>query len=363
MNARILVKKHMSVTSSLHKKFIMIGASCGAVAIAIALTLTTLWLWAQQPSSSASETKLVVRQAARLHEVSQQLFQKGIVAHPRLWWLYTKIFGDFRLARSGTYTIPPHASPHQILEKILSGEHEKELLLSITIPEGWNLKQVAQRLENLGLGSPQEIQEALADPSLRQEFSLGTPHLEGYLYPETYQIYDRIPPLRSIIRMMIQQFFKVLPHNYKRTLKKHSLNLNQWVIFASLIEKETMHADEKSMISEVIWNRLHKGIPLGIDAALIYGISDYAGDITFRHLADARNPYNTRIHKGLPPSAIAMVSIASLQAVFTPTQKGYLYYVLKEGEQKRHHFSKTLRSHNAAVRRLVKSSRRSRASR
>ena len=109
-------------------------------------------------------------------------------------------------------------------------------------------------------------------------------------------------------------------------------------------------------ISEVIWNRIKKGEPLGIDAALIYGIKNYQGDIKWKHLRDKKNKYNTRIHKGLPPGPIGAVSKVSLEAVLNPTAEGYYYYVLKAGTT-RHNFSKSLAEHNKFVKLLLNEQR------
>ena len=108
------------------------------------------------------------------------------------------------------------------------------------------------------------------------------------------------------------------------------------------------------MIAEVIWSRLSKNEPLGIDAAVIYGIDGYQGDIKFAHLRDAKNPYNTRIHRGLPPGPICSPAVSSLKAVLNPTKSGYYYYVLVPGELKRHHFSRSLDEHNKHVQELIR---------
>ena len=135
-------------------------------------------------------------------------------------------------------------------------------------------------------------------------------------------------------------------------MTQKGLALHQAVTFASLIEAETLHDDERSKVSEVIWRRLKDNAPLGIDAALIYGIPDYAGDLKTAHLNDAKNRYNTRIHRGLPPSPIGNPSAKSMAAVLTPSDQGYYYYVLIPGSD-RHHFSRTLKEHNEHVRNLV----------
>ena len=158
---------------------------------------------------------------------------------------------------------------------------------------------------------------------------------------------------------MVDEFFKRMPAHYLKQLKIIDLTLKEAVIIASLIEKETSIASEKPLIAEVILNRLKKRMPLGIDASVIYGIHNFKGNLTLRHLKDYHNKYNTRIHKGLPPTPICSPSLSSLQAVINPSKKGFYYYVLlPEEKQVSHHFSKTLKEHNRYVVKLLNSPQR-----
>ncbi|RME58186.1 MAG: endolytic transglycosylase MltG [Candidatus Dadabacteria bacterium] len=153
---------------------------------------------------------------------------------------------------------------------------------------------------------------------------------------------------------MVHTFWKKIPKDYKERAEKVGLTLHKAVIVASLIELETPLNDEKPLVAEVILNRLRKGVPLAIDASIIYGLGDdFKGDLKWRHLRDKRNPYNTRVYKGLPPGPICSPSLSSLLAAVSPSNKGYLYYVL-DPEKGRHHFSKTLKEHNKYVRKLLK---------
>jgi len=108
----------------------------------------------------------------------------------------------------------------------------------------------------------------------------------------------------------------------------------------------------------VIWRRLREGAPLGIDASIIYGIEDYTGDLKWKHLRDAKNPYNSRIHKGLPPTPICSPGLKALEAVFNPTQYGYKFYVADTKRPGWHVFTKTHREHNAKVKELIQATRR-----
>ena len=159
---------------------------------------------------------------------------------------------------------------------------------------------------------------------------------------------------------MVETFWNRLPEDYVAQLESLGLSLHEAVIFASLIEKETAIEDEKPKVAEVIWNRLKRKDALGIDAAVIYGIKDYDGQIRWSHLRDRKNPYNLRIHRGLPPGPIGAVSVSSLQAILEPTSEGYYFYVLKVNSGGRHHFSKTLKEHNLYVQKLVRHQKASR---
>jgi UPF0755 protein len=181
-------------------------------------------------------------------------------------------------------------------------------------------------------------------------------NLEGFLYPATYNFTEQ-PTATSAYTQMAKTFWSHLPKDYEKSVQARGLTLQQAVTFASMIETETLNEDEKALISEVIWRRLKDGVPLGIDASLIYGIPGYGGDLTWADLSNADNPYNTRVHKGLPPTPIGATSLKSLEAVLTPSNFGYYYYVLIPGTQ-RHHFSKSLKEHNEHVRILVKATRR-----
>jgi len=163
-----------------------------------------------------------------------------------------------------------------------------------------------------------------------------------------------MPSGEDFYRKTVKTFFEHLPAGYEDNIAKLGLTLNQAVTFASLFVMETMREEEKPMIAEVIFSRLKKGEPLGIDAAIIYGIPEYDGDIKWKDLKNANNPYNTRLHRGLPPTPIGAVSRSSLEAILNPTNLGYYYYMLDSADQTRHVFSKTLREHNALVNKFLK---------
>ena len=130
------------------------------------------------------------------------------------------------------------------------------------------------------------------------------------------------------------------------------MTLEQVITLASMVEKETGAPEERPIIARVFLNRLNRNMRLESDPTVIYGITDFNGNITKKDLK-ARTPYNTYVIKGLPPGPIANPGLAAIKAVLNPAEGDYYYFVSKNNGT--HHFSKTLREHNRAVRRFQKS--------
>ena len=322
---------------------------------------STVWSSSQHPAS----VTVVVKPAMSIDELAEHLAEQGLTISPALTILYIKMFAQFAQAKSGTYKFSAQDSLRAVVASIIAGNTTNELAFRITIPEGYTLQQVARRLiaqrANLADGSQLSMAQILAkmhNPQFIQSLGMSpqVTTLEGYLYPETYEFYGKTPTSTEVITRMNHQLMSLLDAELHQGLKRHNISLHQALIMASLIEKETALADEKPLIAEVIWNRLRRNMTLGIDAALIYGIKNYQGDITYAHLQDRTNLYNTRIHKGLPPTPIGSPTISSLHAVINPSKLGYLYYVLIPQRGGRHHFSKTYRQHQLYVSRLVRTS-------
>ena len=294
-----------------------------------------------------------------LGALAQKLANEGVVDHATLFNLAVRLSGDYKRYQAGTYRFAGQVAPVDVETALFSGQTYNPVVAQITIPEGFRLKEVSERLAAHGIGHIVEIVNLVKDKSFLNELNVPSVSLEGYVYPATYSFY-RLPTAREALSTMVKKFWQNLPANYQDQVSGKGLSLNEAVIFASLIELETMHDEERPLVSEVIWRRLKDKVPLGIDAALIYGIKDYQGDLTWAHLADRKNPYNTRIHIGLPPTAIGSPSRKSLEAVLAPSNLGYYYYVLVPG-QNHHHFSKTLAEHNLHVKKLVNGTKRERA--
>lgn len=319
-----------------------------------AALLIKLYLYSYSNSEIPIHEKVTIEfpSDTRLSTLTKNLKSQNLITSEILFKILVRTSYNYSKFQAGDYVFNQKVSPHKIITMLLNGKIAPEELVTIAIPEGFTLKQIFKRLAANDLGLEDNFWNLSKDKNFLLQNNIRSNSLEGYLYPATYH-FKKSYSEKQIIKHMIKTFYRNLPKGILEELKKVRLTLNEAVTFASLIELETSIAKERSLVSEVIWNRLKKKQPIGIDSAVIYGIKDYDGDITWSHLRDSKNPYNTRIHKGLPPGPICSPAKESLAAVTTPTNMGYFYYVLISGTNK-HHFSKSLNEHNRYVRKLVK---------
>lgn len=331
-----------------------------AFLIMVLCMLSVIWLgvnsleqWALKSIEVPAETHIELRPRLTLDQLSQQLEEKKVVQSARLFQVWMRLVNGYGQFQAGTYLFVGPVSPVMIREKMTRGEIFVPNVLQVIIPEGFTLRMLNERLATKGIAQLKELNSLVRDAKFLKELGVESKSLEGYTAPATYN-FTKLPTAREFYAIVVKKFFDRLPPTYVQDAKKMGLTLNQAVTFASLIEMETMLESEKPMISEVIWNRLKKGDALGIDAALIYGIPNYQGDITWAHLKDTKNPYNTRIHRGLPPTAIGAVTRSSLEAVLNPTNLGYYYYMLDADDRTKHVFTKTARDHNVQVQRFLR---------
>lgn len=321
------------------------------------------WLTYHLPSWALSERKLSspvvlkLSKGEKVQDFAKRLSADGVIDSTWRFRLWVRFFKDYSRFQAGQYKFEGSISPATVVEIIQSGKTYEPFELQFVIPEGFTLKQVIDRLEARKVASRAVLTAISRDKELLKKYKINGENVEGFLYPATYS-FEKMPDAVQVFEKMLHTFFQNLPVGIEDRLAAVGLDLRKAVIFASLIEKETTHEVEMPMVSEVIWNRLKSNEALGIDAGLIYGINDYKGDITWKHLKDAKNPYNSRVHRGLPPGPIGAISMKALEAVLTPTKEGYRFYVLKNDGSSYHNFSRTLAEHNRFVKELIRTPQR-----
>jgi UPF0755 protein len=240
--------------------------------------------------------------------------------------------------RAGTYHITTNMTLADAIHVLSQRPHHAKTA-RLTIPEGFRLTQIAARVEKaFGIPQSQFMQRATSgDYSLPPYLPAGTKTLEGYLFPETYDIPVKTATADSVIRVLLDQFKKEvqgLPWDNAKALGVTPYGV---VTIASMIEREARVDSDRPLIAAVIYNRLKIHMQLGIDATLLYD-DPTPGDNTLTS-SDLKSdsPYNTRVHVGLPPTPIASPRLSSIKAALEPAHVKYLYYVLCNKDGTGHH--------------------------
>lgn len=339
--------------SALRSLILVLALAC-AVAIGGAIELRR---WRTTPLLIEAPVELDLARGEGLRSFAEKLEERGVVDSSLRFYLVVRFGEGYSRFQAGHYRFVGNISPAMVIAQVRSGEVYRPIVFEITIPEGMTIKRLFARLEEIGYPGARKLLAHALSGEFAASLGVSSPSLEGFLFPATYA-FTEIPSPDELLRTMVAEFRKRLPAGYEERAAERGLTLEQAVTFASLIELESAHDDERRMISEVIWNRLRRRMNLGIDAAIIYGIADYRGDLTFKHLRDGTNPYNTRLRPGLPPTPIGSPSLDALKAVLEPTDFGYLYYVAEPGGTGRHRFTKTLAEHVRGVAALRRDRRR-----
>ena len=272
--------------------------------------------------------------------------------------LFFKLFGAVRHAGDkigiGTYELNTDMDYNALIQGMSNRNATINAdTVTVTIPEGYSVRQIVSLLAKYGINSEDALLSAAERGSFDYSFldsgKSGIAKLEGYLFPDTYEFFVNEDPSHAICRLL-DNFSQRMDDELMTQVEESGYSLEEILIIASLIEKETDGKD-RTNIASVIYNRLnnvgetyHK---LEIDAAVIYGLGyangeNYAGPLTQADL-DKDTPYNLRMHEGLPPTPICNPGLASIRAALEPADTNYYFYAL--GKDGVHHFFKTYREH------------------
>ncbi len=262
--------------------------------------------------------------------VLRRLASEGILRHESLLEFYLKFTGKGSRFKAGEYKFPSPITPLAVFQKLEQGEQR---LSRFTVIEGWTRWDIANamaKVPELGLADSDAALALMEDVSQIHNIDPQATNLEGYLYPDTYE-FPLGTTAKTLIEMMVKRFFATWTNDAAAKAQARNITPRQIVTVASLIETEAKLPSERPLIASVIYNRLQKSIPLGIDSSIIYA-SKLAGKWkndgkVYKSDVDRKSPYNTRLHPGLPPGPIASPSASSLQAALNPAQTDYLFYV------------------------------------
>lgn len=307
---------------------------------AILLTCITLYYQLAVIGSQQETTFFKVFHGEGFASINYRLYKKKLINNPKIFHRYTQFHGSLKKIRQGEFIIKKNDSMIDVLDTLLSN---KRRTFKITIPEGKNIFEIADILEKKYIAKKKEFLRYSKDPELLKKLNIPSDSMEGYLFPETYFFTKGSHP-RDIIEEMVATFHKKF---LSLDRSRSPLTDPEVVILASIIEKETGVAFERSQISGVFHNRLLKKMRLQSDPTTIYGIfQTFTGNLKKSHLLQ-KTPYNTYKIKGLPKGAISNPGLLSLKAAITPQKHDYFYFVSKNNGT--HVFSKTYKEHKKAV--------------
>jgi UPF0755 protein len=308
------------------------------------------------PNDTSKET-VTIPPGSTANDIGAELEQHGLVRSSLFFRVAADQAGVGSSLAAGDYELSRSMSTPEIIQVLARGEIKRGLVA--TIPEGWRSEQIADRLQTTGFASREEFLQAVASPLSVPGFDvLPQPpaRLEGYLFPETYQVPQPVSGSRAaelMVRMFGQRVGDAL-----RTSPESKLTPQQTITLASIVEREARVPSERATIASVYLNRIAQNMPLQADPTVQYAVAtrdgasatayDYWRKLTPDDLTIA-SPYNTYTHTGLPPGPICNPGEASIRAVLQPAATDYLYFVAATDGSGTHLFARTLDEHNANV--------------
>jgi len=297
------------------------------VAGSLAIAGTRYYSWCKEASGPRTPVKFVVPAGAAGSEVVDALHEAGVVRCGTVSKWLLRSSGLAGEIRAGTYDLMTNMTPDEAFAAITKPPPPVPTV-DLTIPEGYRLTQIAQRVQDV-LHIPSKAFMGAADsgryslsPYLRKGQSL-----EGFLFPQTYQFVKGKTTANDVIEKLLAEFGTEAASLPWANAPALGVTPYQVVVIASMIEREAKVERDRPLIAAVIYNRLRRGMALGIDATVDYIDPNPANGLTVSDF-QIDSPYNTRLHPGLPPTPIASPGLASLEAALAPAHVDYLYYVL-----------------------------------
>ncbi|HSX25015.1 MAG TPA: endolytic transglycosylase MltG [Candidatus Andersenbacteria bacterium] len=278
-------------------------------------------------------------------QVWRQLIHDGYSDRTIPWKWYGRS-GSADKIQAGIYHVEKGEKIKTVINRFISGD-VSDSEVSITFPEGFTLQQIAERLEQHGIGTAKDFEKEAIVGNYADKFSFladlsASRSLEGYLFPDTYRI-AKNDTAHDVIMKMLGNFDRKISQEMRDQAKSQGRTLDQVVIIASIIEKEVFQQEDLPEVAGIFWKRLDQQLGLFADSTIRYALQK-GDELTVKDLA-TDSPYNTRKYKDLPPTAIGNPGLIAIQAALNPQKSDYYYYLTTE--DKKTIFAKTNAEHNA----------------
>lgn len=301
------------------------------------------------PKNTSSEEKMrvVITPGENSATIGDILEKRKVIKSSIAFQVYAQLSGAKHQLQAGTYILSPADSTQQIINQLKEGKTD---VFNVTIYPGQTLKEIAKSLRKQGF-TKEEVSGALSEEYehalLRRDEPAST-SLEGYIFPETYQL-SGSDTLRSLItRSMDELQANIQENNIVEKLKKQGLTLQQGIILASIIQKEVVSEQDERQVAQIFLKRLKENMRLDADSTSVFAAKKLGKPLSVY----IESPYNTRLHEGLPPGPIGNFNFAALEAVANPANGDYLYFV--SGDDGTTYYARTLEEHEKNVRKYCK---------
>lgn len=320
-------------------KLVMFIALVGGVG------LLSWYFWAIEPYSAAGNGSTIISIAPGITaaQLGEQLKERQLIRSAQMFRLLARARNEEFKLYVGNYELSPQMTPDEMINRLISTASTQSN--RVMIPEGYTTNQIISLLVEKEYGSKEEFTKVVTEDAFPYTFLKDAPkgihRLEGYLFPNTYEIDKKTSP-HAVIDLLLRQFEKQITPQIQQQLDIMNLSISQWVTLASLIEKEAVKAEDRPLIASVLHNRLKINQPLQIDATIQFLFETPKPKLFYKDL-QIPSPYNTYLHSGYPPGPIASPGSASLHAVLYPAQTDFRYYVAKKDGY--HAFAKTYAEH------------------
>ncbi len=293
------------------------------------------------------ESNYMVTKGFGYKEIGRDLEQKKIIRSAIFFNLYVLISGNHNNLQAGNYEISPSMSVVKIAQKIANGQVARN---NIIIIEGFSVKDIGNYLESKNIGSNKDFLAIVKkDFSSQYSFLKDKPkklNLEGYLFPDTYDV-GKAPTQEALVINMLSNFDRKLTLDLKKEIARQKKSIFEIITMASILEKEVKSINDKKIVAGILWKRIDSNMGLNVDSTINYITGKSDASVLIKD-TQINSPYNTYKYRGLPLGPICNPGMDSILAAIYPTQSDWWYYLsaTKTGETI---FSKTLEEHNASA--------------
>lgn len=318
------------------------------------------YVWSNlQPTSKGEMKEVTITRGMSANSVADLLEENGIIKSGFVFSYYLQLKDEGSRFQAGTYELSPGMDNAAIIAKLNAGDTIEEETIKFTIPEGLTVLQIAEKLAAEGIVDKTKFLELAetnrvwGDAETVRSVPEGAAlhkRLEGYMFPETYEMKKGSTEEDILIRMLTETDRKLaaLPDDWQVALEASGRSLHEILTIASLVEREVVVDEERALVAGVIYNRLKEPMRLQIDATVQYALDAPKEVLSLADL-EIDSPYNTYKIDGLPPGPIASPSLASIEAALYPADTDYLFYVTKKDGSQTHLFAETFKEHQRNI--------------